>query len=164
CATEFGSKMVASHSHFVPATTKAMFRFMSTTFKAALFRASFSLAIIGLFGGAAQSQVKLDATADVVRRLAKQTYLEDLAVNDTAHIYSSLCIENGALYSPGWTVPADLAGTNYALTGVILRITVLAGRKLRGTLVDAAQAQAVAKGKLNEPPTLTPLAYKEAVV
>jgi hypothetical protein len=137
---------------------------MSAILKTALFRAIFSLAIADLFVGTAQSQVKLDAPPDVVRRLAKKTYLEDLAVNDTAHIYSTVYIENGALHVPGWTEPADLGHNNYPQTGVILRITVLLGRKVRGTLVDAAQAQAFAKGNLNEPPSLTPDAYKEAVV
>ena len=137
---------------------------MSGIIKTALFKASFSLAMACLFAGAAQSQVKLDAPADLVRRLAKQTYLEDLAVNDTAFLYSSSCIENGALFVPGWTRPADLGASDYAQTGVIIRITVQPGKKLRATLVDAAQAQAVAKGKLNASPSLTPEAYKEAVV
>src|SRR5262249_23518991 len=58
----------------------------------------------------------------------------------------------------------DLGSQNYAQTGVVLRITVLPGKKIRGVLVDAAQAQAIAKGKSNEPPSLDPDAYKEAVV
>jgi hypothetical protein len=132
--------------------------------KGAFFQAALSLAIIGPSTITAQSQVRLDVPADTVRRLAKKTYIEDLAVNDTAHIFWSVCIENGALYVPGWTSPADLGSQSYAQTGVVLRITVLPGKKIRGVLVDAAQAQAVAKGKSNEPPSLNPDAYKEAVL
>jgi hypothetical protein len=132
---------------------------------AAFFQSGFALAIItALSTISAQSQVKMDASAESVRRLAKQTYLEDLAVNDTALTFANMCADNGALYLPGWTVPADLAASTYAQTGLILRIQVLPGRKVKGILVDAAQAQAIAKGKTNEPPSLDPAAYKLAVI
>jgi hypothetical protein len=133
-------------------------------FNAIFFKATFAVAIASLLPTSAQSQIKLDSSADAARRLAKETYIEDLAVNDAAHIYNYICIENGGLYVPGWTQPADLASSTYAQTGIILRIQILPGRKLKGTLVDAAQAQAVAKGKSNEPSSLDPAAYKMAVI
>jgi hypothetical protein len=108
--------------------------------------------------------MKVDVSEDTIRRLANSTQLDDLAVNDTALIYRSMCLENGGLYVPGWTAPSDLAKSDYQQTGLMLRIQVLPGRKLRGTLVDAAQAQAIAKGRSNEPASLVGAAYNEAVI
>lgn len=133
-------------------------------FKAIFFRAFFGMAAASLSPNSSYSQMKLDTPADSVRRLANETYIEDLTVNDTAHVYNNICIENGGMYLPGWTQPADLANSSYAQTGVILKIQVLPGKKLKTTLVDAAQAQAVAKGKSNEPASLDPAAYRKAVI
>jgi hypothetical protein len=117
-----------------------------------------------LFACEAVSQMKIDVPADTVRKLANITYLEDLSVNDTALIYQTVCVENGGLFVPSWTVPSDLAKSEYKQTGLLLRIQVLPGKKLRGTLVDGAQAQAIAKGRPNEPASLVGDTYKEAVI
>ena len=76
----------------------------------------------------------------------------------------TMCVENGSLFVPGWTPPADLANSSYPASGLILRIEVLPGKKLKGTLIDAAQAQAIAKGGSNAPRTLSPSAYNAAVI
>jgi len=60
-------------------------------------------------------------------------------------------------------LPAE-AGCALESAAIINAATVRANRKVRGTLVDAAQAQAVAKGISNQPPSLAPSAYNEAVV
>jgi hypothetical protein len=111
------------------------------------------------------AQMKADLPADVVRHADNQTYLDDLVVNDTALIYpGSVCLDNGGLFVPGWTTPADLASTTYQASGVIMRIEVLPGKKLKGTLVDAAQAQEVAKGHSNAPRVLLQSDYNQAVI
>jgi hypothetical protein len=114
--------------------------------------------------GPALAQMKIDLPAETARRAANKTYLDDLAVRDTAFIYRNVCIENGGLFVPGWTVPADLANSNYPASGLILRIEVLPGKRLKGTLVDAAQAQGIAKGRTNEPKALSESAFKQAVI
>jgi hypothetical protein len=117
-----------------------------------------------LFACEAVSQMKVDVPADTIRRLANKTYLEDLSVNDTAHFYQPTCVENDGLFIPGWTQPYDLANSDYKQTGLMLRIQVVPGKKVKGTLVDAAQAQAIAKGHPNEPASLIGSAYNEAVI
>jgi hypothetical protein len=117
-----------------------------------------------LFSAPTCAQVKIDVPAETARRAANTTYLDDLAVHDTALIYQSVCVDNGALFVPGWTHPADLASSTYAASGLILRIEVLPGKKLKAILVDAAQAQAIAKGHSNEPKTLSTSDYNSAVI
>ena len=56
------------------------------------------------------------------------------------------------------------ASSTYAASGLILRIEVLPGKKLKAILVDAAQAQAIAKGHSNEPKTLSTSDYNSAVI
>jgi DNA invertase Pin-like site-specific DNA recombinase len=73
-----------------------------------------------LFACEAVSQMKIDVPADTVRKLANITYLEDLSVNDTALIYQTVCVENGGLFVPSWTVPSDLAKSEYKQTGLLL--------------------------------------------
>jgi hypothetical protein len=121
-------------------------------------------ASVALFACSALAQMKVDLPAETARRAAKKTYVDDLAVRDTALIYQNLCVENGSLFVPGWTVPADLANSTYQQTGITLRIEVLPGKKLKGTLIDAAQAQAIAKGRTNEPKVLSEAAFNEAVI
>jgi hypothetical protein len=121
-------------------------------------------ASVALFACSALAQMKVDLPAETARRAANKTHLDDLAVRDTALIYQSLCVENGSLFVPGWTVPADLANSTYQQTGIILRIEVLPGKKLKGTLIDAAQAQGVARGRTNEPKALSESAFKQAVI
>jgi hypothetical protein len=45
-----------------------------------------------------------------------------------------------------------------------MRIEVLPGKKLKGTLADAAQAQEIARGHSNAPRVLTQSAYNQAVI
>src|SRR5262245_28951302 len=111
-------------------------------------------ASVATFASLTLAQMKVDLPAEVARRAANKTYLDDLAVRDTALIYRNVCIENGSLFVPGWTVPADLANATYQASGLIPRVEVLPGKKLKGTLVDAAQAQGIAKGRTNEPKAL----------
>jgi hypothetical protein len=121
-------------------------------------------ASVVIFGCSALAQMKVDLPAETARRAANKTYLDDLAVRDTAFIYQNMCIDNGSLFVPGWTVPTDLANSDYKASGLILRIEVLPGKKLKGTLVDAAQAQGIAKGRTNEPKALSESAFKQAVI
>ena len=108
--------------------------------------------------------MKIDASEETARRAANETHLDDLAVHDTALIYQSVCIENEGLFVPGWTSPADLAADSYQAIGLMMRIEVLPGRKLKATLVDAAQAQGIAKGRSNEPKTLSASDYNAQVI
>jgi hypothetical protein len=112
----------------------------------------------------AYAQVKIDVSAETARRAAKETYFDDLAVHDTALIYQSICTENDGLFVPGWTSPADLTASDYKATGVIMRVEVLPGKKLKATLIDAAQAQGIAKGHSNEPKTLSASDYNVQVI
>ena len=121
-------------------------------------------ASVANFASSALAQMKLDLSAEIARRAANKTYLDDLAVRDTAFIYRNLCIKNGSLFVPGWTVPADAANSDYPASGLILRIEVLPGKKLKGTLIDAAQARGIAKGRTSEPKALSESAYKQAVI
>jgi hypothetical protein len=121
-------------------------------------------ATVAVFACSALAQMKVDLPAETARRAANKTSLDDLAVRDTALIYQSLCVENGSLFVPGWTIPADLANSTYQERGIILRIEVLPGKKLKGTLIDAAQAQAIGKGHTNEPKVLSEAAFNEAVI
>jgi hypothetical protein len=117
-----------------------------------------------VFAAPTLAQMKVDLPAETVRRAAKVTYVDDLAVHDTALIYRSFCLENGSLFVPGWTEPADLANSTYTASGLMLRIEVLPGKKLKGTLIDAAQAQGIAKGRSNEPKALSQSAYNDEVI
>jgi hypothetical protein len=110
------------------------------------------------------AQMKIDLPADTLRKLANVTYLDDLAIHDTALIAKYLCIDNGAIFVPGWTTLADLGNAQYQASGVMLRVEVLPGKKLKGTLIDAAQAQAVAKGRPNVPGTLSTAEYNNEVI
>ena len=99
----------------------------------------------------ASAQLKIDIGSEDAKKASGQTSLDDLAVHETAFIYESFCLKDGGLYVPGWTVPANLASSDiYAASGLILRIEVLPGKKIRGNWVDAANAQLVAQGKLIE--------------
>jgi hypothetical protein len=85
-------------------------------------------------------------------------------VNDAALVYGNFCVQDDGLYIPGWTRPADLAKDTWAATGVVLRVEVLPGKKLRGRYVDAAQAQKIAQGQVNEPSAMTKEIYNKAIV
>lgn len=111
----------------------------------------------------ASAQVKIDISSEDARKAAGVTYLDDLAVHDTALIYQHFCIKDGGLYVPGWTAPADLASSNHASSGIILRIEILPGKKIKGEWVDAAKAQRVAQGNSGAPAVLSKEDYnKEA--
>src|SRR4051794_20059439 len=58
---------------------------------------------------------------------------------------------------------ANLAAPGPA-TGVLLRVEVMPGKRLRGTYIDAAQAQKKAKGELSAPPALSPEQYKKELL
>jgi hypothetical protein len=111
----------------------------------------------------AAAGMAVDISDDDVRQTLNTTYLEDLAVNDTALIYSNFCLQDGALFVPGWTQPAALARDAYTASGVILRVEVLPGRQLRGTYVDALQAQQIAKGNVGAPSAMSPNEYNQNV-
>src|SRR6266550_822633 len=76
-------------------------------------------ASVANFASSALAQMNLDLSAEIARRAANKTYLDDLSVRDTAFIYRNLCIENGSLFVPSWTVPADLANSDYPASGLI---------------------------------------------
>jgi hypothetical protein len=112
----------------------------------------------------AKSQVKIDISSDDARKAAAITTIDDLSVHDSALIYESYCIKDEALYVPGWTRPADLASSNYPATGLMLRIEVLPGKRLKGTLVDAAKAQQVAKGNASTTSTMSKDEYNSNII
>lgn len=125
-------------------------------------------AFIGLatfFGLATSSvaQVLMDAPYDRVLRANAQTTLDDLSINDTALIYRQVCLEGREMKVMGWAEPSDLANSTYNSSGILLKVTVLPGRRLRGTFVDAAQAQAIAKGNPSAPPVLSESDLKKEV-
>lgn len=91
-------------------------------------------------------------------------YLENLSVNDKAFIYNDFCVTDGSLYVPGWITPADVSGNEYNATGILLKIEVLSGRRLRAQFVDAAQAQSIARGNQKSPPVLDASGYKNAIL
>lgn len=104
----------------------------------------------------ATAQVTLDVDNDRVRRAAGDTYLEDLAVNDTAMFHTgNFCISDAKLYMPGWAEPSDLANQTYAASTIMIKATLLPGRRIKAVFVDGAQAQSVAKGNTNASPTLS---------
>jgi hypothetical protein len=111
----------------------------------------------------ASAQVKIDISGDDARKAAGINYIDDLAVHDTALIYESYCIKDNGLYIPGWTIPADLASSTYASTGVLLRIEILPGKKIKAILVDAAKAQSIAKGNASAPAVLSKEDYNKEV-
>ena len=117
-----------------------------------------------LSSGTAYAQVKIDASSDAVRKAAGKIYLDDLSVNDTAMLYYPFCIKEESLYIMGWSVPVNLATNTYEQTGVILRVEVMPGKKLKATYVDAAQAQKVARGNATAPSSLSKADYNKAVI
>ena len=116
------------------------------------------------FPAAVHSQVKIDLPLETVKKAANVTYLDDLAVHDTALLYLPFCIDNGAIYVPGWSTPRDLANSQYQESGLLLRVEVLPGKKLKASLVDGAQAQAIAKGRSNAPSVLSTTDYNKEVI
>jgi hypothetical protein len=86
----------------------------------------------------AHAQVQLDAR---LPSSAAVVLLEDLSINDSALFYSSFCLKNGGLLIPGWRHPADLANSTSSAIGIILKLQVLPGHRLKATYIDAAQAQ-----------------------
>ncbi len=127
--------------------------------------ATFAIILFSLLSGArANAQIKIDISSDDARKAANETTIDDLAVHDTAFIYANFCINNGGLYVPGWTRPANLASDTYAATGIVLRVEILPAKKLKGTWVDAAQTQLVAKGNPKSPPVLSKDTYNRHVI
>jgi hypothetical protein len=116
-----------------------------------------------IYSNGANAQMAVDVTNEEARHTVGKTYITDLSVNDTALIYDSFCVKDGGLYVLGWTTPADLAESKYDATGIILKIEVLPGKRLRGTYVDAAQAQMLARGKVGATKVLSTKDYNEEV-
>jgi hypothetical protein len=116
-----------------------------------------------LYSDPSVSQVIIDIDANVARRAANETVLEDLSVNDTAYIYGSFCIKDNALYIPGWVVPANYSDSTYTASGVILQLRVLPGKRLSATYVDARQVQLKAQGSTNASSVLSKEEYNKSV-
>ncbi len=112
----------------------------------------------------ASAQVLIDISSEDARKAAEKTYLDDLAVHDTALIYEGFCIKDGGLYVPGWIEPANLAADTYAQKGIILRIEILPGKKIKGVWVDAAKAQHIAQGNAAAPDVLSKEDYNKEVI
>jgi len=109
------------------------------------------------------AEVLVDIDEAAARKALGTTTLDDLSINDTALVYSSFCLQDHRLFIPGWTVPANLAGYSDTASGVIFRVSLLPGKKLKGAFVDAAQAQKVAKGETGAAGVLTKEQYNTAV-
>ncbi|PDT50044.1 MULTISPECIES: hypothetical protein [Sinorhizobium] len=111
----------------------------------------------------AYAEVLIDVEAENVRAAVGETTLDDLSINDSVHIYKNYCIKDQRLYIPGWANPANLAASKYSSEGVLLKAVVLPGKKLKMTYVDAAHAQAVAKGNTSAPAVLSTDDYNKHV-
>ncbi|MBY5407418.1 hypothetical protein HFO98_02845 [Rhizobium leguminosarum] len=110
-----------------------------------MIRLSAAFLALGLLVHTAHAEVLIDIDEAAAHKALGTTTLDDLSINDSALIYSSFCINDGRLYIPGWTTAASLASDTYRATGVMFRVTVMPGKKLKGLYVDAAQAQQVAR-------------------
>ncbi len=116
-----------------------------------------------LAGAPVQAEMLIDVDVTTARASVGETTLDDLSINDTAMIYQSFCLKDDRLYIPGWTTPTDLAASTYPATGVMLKLAVLPGKKLRMNFIDAAQAQSMAKGNISAPPVMTAESYNKDV-
>src|SRR3954470_20191834 len=114
-----------------------------------------------LLSPGAHAQVQLDAR---LPSSASVVLLEDLSINDSALFYSSFCFKNGGVLVPGWTRPADLANSTSSARGIILKLQVLPGHRLKATYVDAAQAQNKAKGNPSAPQVLSKEQYTQEIL
>ncbi len=128
-----------------------------------MIRLAAAILAFGMLSDDAIAEMLIDVDADMTRKVVQETTLEDLSINDSAIIYSNFCVKDNRLYILGWTTPTNLATASYSATGVTLKAVVLPGKRLKITYVDAAQAQAVAKGNTSAPPVLSPADYKRAV-
>lgn len=124
---------------------------------------SFAIWLAALSPIQSNAQFLMDTDSDTMKRASGVTTLDDLSINDTALVYLNFCLRDNRLYLPGWTTLADLASDKYAASGVVLKLTVLPGKRVAGTFVDAAQAQSVAKGSPNAPTVLSQKDYDKAV-
>jgi len=124
----------------------------------------FAVCLAVLSSVQANAQFLVDIDSDTVKRAVGTTTLDDLSINDTALVYRDFCVRDNKLFLPGWSTLADLASSTYASTGVILKLTILPGKRAAATYVDAAQAQSVAKGNSNAPPVLAKGDYDKAVL
>ncbi|TIW65564.1 MAG: hypothetical protein E5V60_15625, partial [Mesorhizobium sp.] len=124
----------------------------------------FAVWIAALSSVQANAQFLVDTDSDTMKKAVGTTTLDDLSINDTALVYRDFCVRDNKLFLPGWSKLADLASNTYASTGVILKLTILPGKRVSGTYVDAAQAQSIAKGNSNAPPVLSKSDYEKAVL
>ncbi|MEI6730240.1 MAG: hypothetical protein WCL30_03190 [Pseudomonadota bacterium] len=107
--------------------------------------------------------MKIDINSDDARKAINKTIIDDLAVHDTALIYESFCVKDGGLYIPNWITPANLADSTYNASGIILRIEILPGKRMKGNFINAAKAQNVAKGNQNAQAVLSKDDYNKEV-
>jgi hypothetical protein len=106
----------------------------------------------------------VDITYEEVRRVSTTISLEDLSINDTGFLHGNFCIDNEMLYMPGWSVVQDLAGSQYDASGIMYQARVLPGRKVELRVVDAAQAQKVARGFISAEKTLDDKSFNERIL
>jgi hypothetical protein len=121
------------------------------------------LAILGCGWGAA-GQVILDTDSETVRKLAGKVYLADLSVGDVAVVYNVICVKDGALYMPGWTLIHNLALDNYKGDGVAFKVSMLPANQIALVIVDERQAQLKAQGDQNAKPVLSNQEYSKALI
>jgi hypothetical protein len=81
-----------------------------------------------------------------------------------AHFFIHPSFKNGGLLVPGWTRPADLANSTSSARGIILKLQVLPGHRLKATYIDAAQAQNKAKGNPSAPQVLSKEQYTQEIL
>lgn len=112
----------------------------------------------------ATAQVVVDVDIEQLKNDAGELTLADMSVNDTVYFYRGLCVKDGLIYAPSSINVLDLAAVDSEATGVILRARILPARELAVTIVDAAQAQMIAKGQVSAPVVLTDLEYANAVL
>lgn len=112
----------------------------------------------------AQADVVLDVTYDQVKAASNSLDLGDLSVNDTAFLYNPFCFEDNKLFVPVTERPTDLAGSEYDASGIIYQVKVLPGHKLSIRIVDARQAQLIARGTVDAAPSLSQPDFNSKIV
>lgn len=104
---------------------------------------------------AAVSQVAFDVTVEDLKERTNRISLGDLSVNDTAYISPDFCTIDGVLHLPSVTRPTNFANWTTSATGITFQATMLPGKRVSLKLMDAAQAQKLARGDVSETQTMT---------
>jgi hypothetical protein len=121
------------------------------------------VAVIGvLCSQAAHAQVQIEITNDQARQAQGATYLSDLAVHDIAFLYNGLCTTDSGLYIPGWQEPTSFDYT-WKASGIVLRVVVLPGKRLKAAYVEARQAQLKATGAAGSEAPMSKADYNHEV-